>query len=276
MQIFDTMSETWWFRLAAFAAIFAIMAALEHLLPKRRLEASKGQRWLTNLAIVGIDSVLVRVMASLAPPLAAVAAALYAQTHGIGLLNWLAWPVSLEILLAIVVLDLALWLQHLASHKMSLLWRLHQMHHADVDIDVTTALRFHPIEIGLSMLWKIGCVLALGAAAPAVLLFELILSGGAMFNHANVALPKRLDGALRLLVVTPDMHRVHHSVLRREHCSNYGFNLSIWDRAFGTYTEEPEGGHHGMTIGLAPYQSAAPTRLGWSLSLPFKSLPHRD
>jgi len=275
MQLFDGMSETA-FRLAAFLAVFAIMGVLELLIPKRRLTAAKARRWLTNLTIVGVDSLLVRLMASLAVPLAAVAAAFYAEQQGFGLFNWTGWPLWLEIVLALAALDFALWLQHLASHKLSLLWRLHQMHHADVDIDVTTAIRFHPIEIGLSMLWKIVWVLALGVSPLAVLLFEVILNGASMFNHANVALPARLDALLRSVIVTPDMHRVHHSVIHREHDSNYGFNLSVWDRLFGTYTAQPEKGHEGMTIGLAPYQSADPTRITWSLVLPFKDLPKRD
>jgi sterol desaturase/sphingolipid hydroxylase (fatty acid hydroxylase superfamily) len=275
MQLFDGLSETA-FRLVAFFAVFVVMGALELLIPKRRLTAGKARRWLTNLTIVGVDSLLVRLMASLAVPLAAVAAALYAEQQGFGLFNWTGWPLWLETLLALAALDFALWLQHLASHKLSLLWRLHQMHHADVDIDVTTAIRFHPIEIGLSMLWKIVWVLVLGASPLAVLLFEVILNGAAMFNHANVALPAWLDALLRSVIVTPDMHRVHHSVMRREHDSNYGFNLSIWDRLFSTYTAQPEKGHEGMTIGLAPYQSADPTRITWSLVLPFKDLPKRD
>jgi sterol desaturase/sphingolipid hydroxylase (fatty acid hydroxylase superfamily) len=170
---------------------------------------------------------------------------------------------------AVLVLDLAIWGQHWASHKVPLFWRLHQVHHADRDIDVTTAVRFHPVEIALSMLWKIVVVVPLGAPPLAVFLFEVILNACAMFNHANIALPQWLDRILRLLVVTPDMHRVHHSVLRREHNTNYGFNLSVWDRLFRTYTAQPEGGHQGMTIGLPPYQSEAPTRFGWSLWLPF-------
>ena len=275
MQLFDGMSETA-FRLAAFLAVFAVMGVLEALIPKRRLTAAKARRWLTNLTIVGVDSLLVRLMASLAVPLAAVAAAFYAEQQGFGLFNWTGWPLWLEIVLALAALDFALWLQHLASHKLLLLWRLHQMHHADVDIDVTTAIRFHPIEIGLSMLWKIVWVLALGVSPLAVLLFEVILNGASMFNHANVALPARLDASLRSVIVTPDMHRVHHSVIHREHDSNYGFNLSVWDRLFGTYTAQPEKGHEGMTIGLAPYQSADPTRITWSLVLPFKDLPKRD
>jgi len=275
MQLMDGISETE-FRLAAFLAVFAIMGVLELWIPKRRLKAPKARRWTTNLTIVGVDSLLVRLMATFAVPLAAVAAAFHAEQHGLGLFNSVGWPLWLETVLAIAALDLALWLQHLVSHKVPLLWRLHQMHHADVDIDVTTAIRFHPIEIGLSVLWKIVWVLALGASPLAVLLFEVILNGAAMFNHANVALPAWLDRILRTLIVTPDMHRVHHSAMRCEHDSNYGFNLSVWDRLLGTYTAQPEKGHEAMTIGLAPYQTADPTRIGWSLALPFKELPKSD
>ena len=256
-------------RLAVFALVFVVMALIELAAPKRRLIAPKGRRWLTNLGISVTGTVLLRLMAMLAVPVAAIAAASYAEAHGIGLLNRLDWPEWLKIVVALFVLDLAIWAQHLASHKVPLFWRLHKVHHADRDIDVTTAVRFHPIEIGLSMLWKIVVVMAIGAAPLAVFLFEVILNACAMFNHANIALPAWLDAALRLLVVTPDMHRVHHSVLRREHDSNYGFNLSVWDRLFRTYTAEPEGGQQGMTIGLTPYQSEAPTRFGWSLVLPF-------
>jgi sterol desaturase/sphingolipid hydroxylase (fatty acid hydroxylase superfamily) len=256
-------------RLAVFAFVFLVMALIELAAPKRRLIAPKGRRWLTNLGISVTGTVLIRLMAMLAVPVAAIAAAAYAQAHGIGLLNQLDWPEWLNIAIALLVLDLAIWAQHLASHKVPLFWRLHKVHHADRDIDVTTAVRFHPIEIGLSMMWKIVVVMAIGAAPLAVFLFEVILNACAMFNHANIALPAWLDAPLRLLVVTPDMHRVHHSVLGREHDSNYGFNLSVWDRLFRTYTAEPEGGQQGMTIGLTPYQSEAPTRFGWSLLLPF-------
>lgn len=257
-------------RLGAFVAVFVIMAAAEVMRPKRKLGHDKSRRWFTNLSIVVVDSIVVRLMGALAIPLVAVAAAFHAGQQGWGFFNLVDWPWWVEWLIAVVLLDLAIWFQHLVAHKVPALWQLHQMHHADVDIDVTTAIRFHPIEIALSMLWKILCVLALGAAPEAVILFEIILNGCAMFNHANVALPPRVDRVLRMLIVTPDMHRVHHSVLRREHDSNYGFNLSIWDRIFGTYTAQPEKGHEGMTIGLEPYQSEAPTRLGWSLSLPFR------
>ena len=274
MESFGGISEAA-LRFAVFAGIFVAMALLEVAAPKRHLSAAKARRWLTNLSIVAIDSVVVRLMAALAVPLAAVAAALYAEQRGIGLLNMVVWPAWLELVIALVVLDFAIWLQHLASHKVPVLWRLHRMHHADLDIDVSTALRFHPIEIGLSMLWKIAWVLALGASALSVLLFELILNGCAMFNHANIALPGPLDRIVRLFIVTPDMHRVHHSVERREHDSNYGFNLSLWDRLFSTYTPQPERGHQGMTIGLPQYRSDGPTRLIWSLAVPFRG-PARE
>lgn len=257
-------------RLGVFLSVFAVMAVAEIVLPMRELVASKARRWTTNLAIVALGGLVVRAMAALAVPLAAVAIAVVAEAKGWGLLNQVDWPVWLEVLIAVAVLDFAIWFQHLVAHKVPLLWRLHQMHHADRDIDVTTAIRFHPIEIGLSMLWKMACVMALGASPEAVLLFEIVLNGLAMFNHANVALPSRLDAILRLVFVTPDMHRVHHSVLSGEHNSNYGFNLSLWDRLFATYTAQPEHGHHGMTIGLPQYQTEAPTRLGWSLLLPFR------
>ncbi len=257
-------------RLGVFLAVFVVMAAAEAMRPKRELIYKRSSRWFTNLSIVALDSVVVRLMGALAVPLIAVAAAIYAARQGWGLFNWLDWPLSLEWALTLVVLDLAIWFQHLVSHKVPVLWRLHKMHHADVDFDVTTAIRFHPIEIALSMLWKIVCVVALGAAPEAVILFEIVLNGCAVFNHANVALPAHVDRVLRTVVVTPDMHRVHHSVLSHEHNSNYGFNLSIWDRLFKTYTAQPEGGHQGMTIGLAPYQNDSPTRLVWSLVLPFR------
>ena len=245
------------------------MALIELAWPKRALSVGKERRWLTNLGISVTATALLRLMTMLAVPVAAVTAAFYAQAHQFGLLNNLAWPQWLKIVVALLALDLAIWAQHLASHKVPLFWRLHQVHHSDRDIDVTTAVRFHPVEIALSMLWKIVVVVPLGASPFAVFLFEVILNACAMFNHANIALPARLDGMLRLVVVTPDMHRVHHSVLRREHDSNYGFNLSFWDRLFRTYTAQPEAGHQGMTIGLTPYQSEAPTRFGWSLWLPF-------
>lgn len=257
-------------RFGAFAGVFAVMAVLELIRPRRDLNHSKRDRWITNLTIGGIDSVMLRLMALLAVPLAAMAAAVYAETRGWGLFHGTDWPLWLEILLAVVLLDLAIYGQHVASHKIPVLWRLHRVHHSDVDIDVTTAIRFHPIEIALSMLYKIVVVLAIGAHPLAVLAFEVILNGCAMFNHSNIDLPRPLDRLLRLAVVTPDMHRVHHSVLWRETDSNYGFNLSLWDRLFGTYRAQPERGHTGMTIGLDGCQDARPTGLIWSLAFPFR------
>lgn len=276
MHLFANISEPM-LRLAVFATAFVAMALLELTLPKRRLVEPKARRWATNLAIIGLGSLLIRAMEVLPRllggvllPLVAVAVAMWAEAHGVGLLNWLALPVWLEWIVALVVLDFAIWLQHLAAHKIGALWAFHQVHHADRDIDVTTAIRFHPVEIGLSMLYKMAWVVVLGPAPAAVVAFEVILNACAMFNHANIALPAGLDRVLRLVMVTPDMHRVHHSVIRREHHSNYGFNLSIWDRLFGTYVAEPEGGHQGMTIGLAHYQTDRPSTLRWSLQVPFR------
>lgn len=257
-------------RVGAFVLVFGLMAWLELQRPKRTLRHERLARWPTNLTIVVIDSVLVRLMAALAVPLVAIAAADYAERHHVGLVHWLDLPALIAVPACILILDFAIWLQHWASHKVPLFWRLHRMHHADQDIDVTTAIRFHPIEIALSMLWKIVWVLVLGAPAVAVLLFEIILNGCAMFNHANAALPVGLDRLLRRFIVTPDMHRVHHSVLRDEHDSNYGFNFPFWDWIFRTYTAQPSAGHTGMTIGLSPYQSDGPTRLGWCLILPLQ------
>ena len=282
MQVFGTISESV-LRFAAFAGVFVVMALLELAIPKRQLSAPKTHRWFTNLAIVGIDSLIVRSMA-LAPqflgvvivPLAAVATAIWAEGRGIGLFNWLNLPAWFEIVAAIVIFDFAVWVQHVASHKVPMFWRLHQVHHADVDIDLSTGIRFHPVEIALSMLYKMVWVVVLGPAPVAVLLFEVILNAGAMFSHANVALPGGLDRRLRAIIVTPDMHRVHHSVIRGEHDSNYGFNLSIWDRMFRTYVDQPSKGHTEMTIGLSSYQSAEPVKLKWSLLLPFKNVAKHD
>lgn len=256
-------------RFAVFAGVFAIMAAWELLAPLRPLSQSKARRWATNLTIGGLGALTARLMGLFFVPLAAIAAAIWAEGAGFGLFNLTGLPGWLEILLAVVILDLAIYAQHVASHHVPVLWRLHRMHHADPDFDVTTAVRFHPIEIGLSMLWKIAVVLALGASAFAVFLFEVILNACAMFNHSNVRLPAGLDRVLRRVIVTPDMHRVHHSVIRREHDSNFGFNLAIWDRLFGTYQAQPEAGHQGMVIGLADTQDERPTRLSWSLAMPF-------
>jgi sterol desaturase/sphingolipid hydroxylase (fatty acid hydroxylase superfamily) len=261
-------------RFAAFAAIFFVMALWELLAPRRGMVLGRSRRWFTNLSFVGLGAATVRALAALASitalPLVALAAAFLAEARGWGLLTMLGLPDAVRLVVALVVLDFAIWLQHLAAHRIPALWMFHRMHHADRDFDVTTALRFHPVEIGLSMLWKVLWVLVLGAPPIAVLLFEIILNGCAMFNHANVKLPDGLDRVLRLVVVTPDMHRVHHSIRPDEHHRNFGFNLSIWDRMFGTFVAQPADGHTSMTIGLPTYQTPEPGELFWSLKLPFR------
>lgn len=233
-------------RLAFFLAVFCAMALWETLRPCRALSQSRGLRWANNLGLVVLNSALLRLLF----PLAAVGMAALAAESGWGVFNLLAWPLWLTLLLAVVLLDLGIYLQHVMFHAVPLLWRLHRVHHADLDYDLTTGARFHPIEIILSMLIKFGMILVLGPPVIAVVIFEVLLNTMAMFNHGNVQLPFGLDRVVRLLVVTPDMHRVHHSIEAHETNSNFGFNLSLWDRLFGTYREQPEAGHQGMTIGI--------------------------
>ncbi|SHJ78349.1 Sterol desaturase/sphingolipid hydroxylase, fatty acid hydroxylase superfamily [Shimia gijangensis] len=255
-------------RLSVFAGLFALFALLEAMVPRKQRTQPRTTRWVTNWAMTIANTLTLRAMAFVLPVMA-VGAALDAASNGWGLLNQIELGVVPETILAILIFDFAIWAQHLVTHKVPLLWRLHRVHHADRDIDVTTAIRFHPVEIVLSMLLKIGLVYAIGPSALAIILFEIILNGTAMFNHANMRLPLRVDRVLRLVLVTPDMHRVHHSVHRREHDNNYGFALSIWDRLFRTYVAQPEQGHDKMTIGLE-WQDDKPSRLGWSLALPFR------
>ena len=252
-------------RLGLFIGTFALMALLEWRWPRRPLRAPKAQRWLTNVGLVVLNSAFLRLVF----PVLAVGTALYARNRGWGLFNLVDLPVWLEIILAVGLLDLAIYAQHVAAHKIPLLWRLHQVHHADPDIDLTTGARFHPLEIAFSMLYKMAVVIVLGAHPLAVIIFEIILSSAAMFNHANFALPDWLDRKLRPFIVTPDFHRVHHSVIPRETDSNYGFNLAIWDHLFHTYTAQPKEGHLGMTIGLKQYPGLEPARLDWCLTRPF-------
>ncbi len=254
-------------RLSVFIGLFSVLALVEARAPRRARTQPRGTRWATNWAIVILDTLTLRALA-LVLPLLAVGAALDAQANGWGLMNTLDLPLWLAVVATVLIFDLAIWAQHLVTHKVPVLWRIHRVHHADRDIDVTTAIRFHPVEIALSMLLKIGLVYLLGPPALGIILFEIILNGTAMFNHANIRLPLPLDAALRKVLVTPDMHRVHHSDRRAEHDSNYGFALSIWDRLFGTYIAQPEKGHDDMTVGLQ-WQDDRPSRLGWSLGLPF-------
>lgn len=254
-------------RLSVFLGLFAVLATLEALLPRRTRSQPRRTRWITNWSVTVLNALTLRLMA-FALPLLAVGAAMDAETQGWGLFNSIGLPLWLEVIVVVLIFDFAIWLQHLITHKVPLLWRLHRVHHADVEMDVTTAIRFHPVEIALSMLLKIGLVYLLGPAAVAIVVFEIVLNGTAMFNHSNLALPQWLDRHVRKVLVTPDMHRVHHSVHRYEHDSNYGFSLSIWDRVFGTYIAQPEDGHDAMAVGLQ-WQDDRPSRLGWSLALPF-------
>jgi sterol desaturase/sphingolipid hydroxylase (fatty acid hydroxylase superfamily) len=253
-------------RLIPFFGVFVLMAALEAWLPRRSRGLPRLRRWPSNLGIVIVDTVMVRVLF----PTAAVGVALAVEAQGGGLLGWLGAPFWLSVLLAVLLLDLAIYLQHVMFHAVPALWRVHRMHHSDTDIDVTTGLRFHPVEIVLSMPIKFAAIAALGAPAVAVLLFEVLLNATSMFNHANLRLPERVDAALRKVLVTPDMHRVHHSVIERETNSNFGFNLALWDRLFGTYRAQPEAGHEGMTIGVEQFRDPAEARLDRMLTQPFR------
>ncbi len=241
------------------------MALLEWRYPRRRLEVSKAVRWLNNIAVTFLNAFLVRLLV----PVTAVGAAMIASGRGIGIINLIDIPGPLETVAAVLLLDLLIYAQHVLFHLFGPLWKLHMMHHADRDIDVTTGSRFHPVEIIASMLIKITAIFLIGATPAAVIAFEVILNGTAMFNHSNVALPLAADRIIRLLVVTPDMHRVHHSVIIRETNSNYGFNLSIWDRIFGTYRPQPVKGHLDMRIGLANFRDQAKLTLPYMLSMPF-------
>jgi len=252
-------------RLGFFIGILVLVALGELVSPRRALTTSKAGRWLGNLGVVALDTLTVRLLF----PIIGVQVAAAAQEKGWGLLNVLQLPDWLSILLAILVLDLVVYLQHLMFHAVPLIWRVHMMHHADLDIDVTTGLRFHPIEIVISMLIKMSAIAALGPSVFAVILFEIILNGTAMFNHGNLKLPLSLDRFLRFFVVTPDMHRVHHSVIIRETNSNFGFNFPWWDRLFGTYRAQPVAGHEGMTIGLTQFRDPAKKHLPWMLIMPF-------
>ena len=242
------------------------MALWEILAPRRRQDVGRGRRWPSNLGIVAVDTLLVRLVF----PTAAVGMAIYAEARGWGLFHAFDVPYVLAFIAAFILLDLAIYLQHVLFHAVPALWRLHRMHHADLEFDVTTGLRFHPIEILLSMVIKFAIVAALGTPAAAVLLFEVVLNGTSMFNHGNVRLPQKIDRWLRWIVVTPEMHRVHHSILARETNSNFGFNLPWWDRLFGTYRGEPQEGHLGMTIGITQFRDPGELRLDRMLSQPFR------
>jgi sterol desaturase/sphingolipid hydroxylase (fatty acid hydroxylase superfamily) len=253
-------------RLVGFASVFVLMAAWEALAPRRALSIHRPVRWSSNLGLALLNGLLVRLLA----PVGAVGIALLAESLGWGLFNAIASPYWIAVLSSVILLDLAIYLQHVMFHAVPLLWRLHMVHHVDLDFDVTTGLRFHTLEILLSLGIKGGVILLLGAPAVAVLIFEVLLNATSIFNHSNIRMPLVVDRVLRWLVVTPDMHRVHHSWHRRETNSNFGFNLPWWDRLLGTYRDQPVDGHLGMTIGLAQLRDEKRAdRLHWMLCLPF-------
>jgi len=257
-------------RLGVYLGLLILLMLAEAVLPRRPLGNPRWRRWPGNLGIAALNSVLVRLIV----PGAAVGIALWAERAGLGLFNMAAAPGWLAVGASMLALDLVIYGQHVAFHKVAPLWRLHRMHHADTDIDVTTGARFHPLEILLSILIKAVAVIILGAPALAVLLFEVLLNATSMFNHANIALPAGVDRWLRRLLVTPDMHRVHHSWHRDETDSNFGFNLPWWDRLFGTYRAQPRDGHLGMTIGLPAFREPGALRLDRMLLQPL--VPEKD
>ena len=255
-------------RLGFFGSVLLVMTLWELATPRRRLTVRKAPRWASNLGLVALNTALVRLIA----PITSVDTAIAADARGWGLLQFVDWPSWLEFLLAIVVFDLAIYLQHVSFHAIPVLWRLHMVHHADLDFDVTTGLRFHTLEILLSAFVKLVVIVLLGPSAVAVVVFEVLLNATAMFSHSNLRIPLWLDRVLRWIIVTPDMHRVHHSVIRSEANSNFGFNLSWWDSLLGTYRAQPSAGHEQMIIGVLQLRDELQVvRLPQMLAIPFQS-----
>jgi sterol desaturase/sphingolipid hydroxylase (fatty acid hydroxylase superfamily) len=259
-------------RFTAFAVMFALIAVIEFLTPARERIYHRYQRWFGNIGLNVISNLLIR----FAMPLVAVEVAVLANQSSFGLFNALSLPFVVEVLLCLILLDLVIYTQHVVFHRVPLLWRLHQVHHTDKDFDTTTALRFHPIEILVSMVIKMAAVALLGASAVAVILFEILLNAMALFNHGNFHVHQRVEYWLRALVVTPDMHRVHHSDLSEEHNRNFGFNLSCWDRLFKPYQRDPKAGHRAMTIGLSAHQNPETRGLWFMLALPFRKVADKS
>jgi sterol desaturase/sphingolipid hydroxylase (fatty acid hydroxylase superfamily) len=260
-----TLDQQSVFRLTAFFGIFALMAAWEVVAPRRALRVSRPARWFTNLSITFLNSVVGRYLF----PITATWLALSAQAHGWGILNYLNAPHLVGGIISIAILDVAIYAQHFFFHKIRFFWYFHGMHHTDLDIDVTTGARFHPVEIAISLVIKMGLIILIGIPAWSFLLFEILLNGTSMFNHSNVRINTKIDRFLRLVLVTPDMHRVHHSVIIKERDSNFGFNLPWWDRIFGTYKSQPAAGHDNMVIGLANFRDPKGLTLHRLLTLPF-------
>jgi sterol desaturase/sphingolipid hydroxylase (fatty acid hydroxylase superfamily) len=254
-------------RLAFFLAVFALIGVWEVVAPRRALTVSKAMRWTSNLGLVALNTLLLRLVS----PLAAAGIAAFGVANGWGLLNHFQVPFWVAVPVAVVAMDLVIWLQHVMVHAVPALWRLHRVHHADLDYDVTTGARFHPIEIALSMLIKFATITVLGPPVLAVVIFEVLLNATAMFNHGNVRIPASIDRVLRWIVVTPDMHRVHHSIEDDETNSNFGFNLPWWDRLFGTYRAQPRASHERMGIGIHGHTDPSEVaRLDGMLMLPFR------
>lgn len=263
------MNSEAFIRLAFFLGIFVIVALWELAAPRKRLTVPKLGRWGNNLGMILFDVVMIRVLM----PAAAIQMAVATQHNGWGILHYYHVSLIPAMIIGVLALDLVIYLQHLMFHAVPILWRLHMVHHADLDIDVSTALRFHPIEILISMGIKMAAVAVIGPPMLAVLVFEIILNGTAMFNHGNIRLSLAIDRLLRLLVVTPDMHRVHHSVIIRETNSNFGFNFPWWDRMLGTYRSQPAAGHEKMVIGLSQFRDVRRLNLFRLLILPFYGNP---
>ena len=253
-------------RMSFFFGMLVFIALWEILAPKRALTVSKTVRWVNNLGLVFFNSFILRILF----PAAAVGVATLASQQDWGLMNYYDVSFALAAVASVVIMDFVIYVQHVMVHAIPILWRLHRVHHADLDYDVTTGARFHTIEIILSMLIKFATILLLGPPVVAVIIFEIMLNATAMFNHGNISLPKTLDKYLRLFLVTPDMHRVHHSIEDDEANSNFGFSLPWWDRLFGTYRDQPRAGHEGMTIGINKFRD--PKQVSWlpgMLALPF-------
>jgi sterol desaturase/sphingolipid hydroxylase (fatty acid hydroxylase superfamily) len=254
-------------RLVSYVGVLLVMTGAEILAPRRPLSVSKAKRWINNLGLGVLNTVLLRLLF----PLAAVGVADIAQTHGWGLLNLWTLPSWLTIAGSVVALDLVIYLQHRAFHAIPVCWRFHRVHHADLDLDVSSGVRFHPVEMIASMGIKMLAVLGLGAPPVAVVTFEILLNATSLFNHSNLNLPLGLDRVLRFLIVTPDMHRVHHSAIAAETNQNFSFNLSAWDRLLGTYCPQPAAGHEAMTIGLTDLQDETLEQIPQMLALPFRA-----
>lgn len=252
-------------RVVVFITVFLVLAAGEALIPRRARAVGRQWRWPTNITLVALNTLIIR----LALPMTAVGMAAIAEQRGWGLLHAVGpIPTVLAVVIAILLLDFAIYLQHVLFHAVPILWRVHRMHHADLDVDVTTGSRFHPVELLLSMLIKFAAISALGASPMAVLLFEVLLNGGSLFNHANLHILPGLDRVLRFFVVTPDMHRVHHSAVGAETNTNFGFTFPCWDHLCGTYRAQPVAGHEAMTVGLTCFRDPKYLRLDRTLLQP--------